>query len=104
MVKINNTPKNYVFWLIGLPCSGKTTLATSLHSHLKTKNKKIISFDGDILRKGINKDLSFSKKDRHENIRRSVELVKLFYQEGYTIIISQITPLNQNRNLIKKSI
>jgi adenylylsulfate kinase len=103
MVKINNTPKSYIFWLIGLPCSGKTTLASSLYSYLKIKNKKIIFFDGDILRKGINKDLGFSKKDRDENIRRTVELVKIFHEEGYTIIVSQITPLNQNRNLIKKA-
>lgn len=100
---MNNTPKKYIFWLIGLPCSGKTTLANSLYSYLKIETKKIIIFDGDILRKGINKDLGFSKKDRDENIRRSVELVKLFYKEGYNIIVSQITPLNQNRNLIKKA-
>ena len=103
MINTSTPPKNYIFWLIGLPCSGKTTLSTSLHSYLKIKNKKVIIFDGDILRKGINKDLGFSKKDRDENIRRSVELVKLFYDQGYTIIISQITPLNQNRDLIKKT-
>jgi len=70
-------------WFTGLSGSGKSTLAGELKKELE-KNGDIISvFDGDIIRKGLNKDLGFSLEDRFENIRRIAEVNKLFLFCGY---------------------
>lgn len=83
-------------WFTGLSGAGKTTIATALHETLKLKNKvKVI--DGDILREGLCSDLGFSESDRHENLRRMSHLAKIFFDEGYIVLVSAITPFNKDR-------
>ena len=41
-------------------------------------NRKVFLLDGDVIRRGLNKDLGFSAEDRTENIRRISEVAKLF--------------------------
>ena len=66
--------KNIVFWLTGLSGSGKTTISESILKLIQNKNIKVL--DGDIIRKGLCCDLSFSDEDRKENIiERMVRLV-----------------------------
>jgi adenylylsulfate kinase len=43
---------------------------------------KCFILDGDVIRKGLNKDLGFSAEDRAENIRRISEVSKLFALSG----------------------
>jgi adenylylsulfate kinase len=69
-------------WLIGLPCSGKSTLAQGVAAKLQQLNVKAKVLDGDNLRKGINNNLGFAMTDRIENIRRVAEINKLFLEEG----------------------
>ena len=52
-------------WMTGLSGAGKTTLAQGLAHQLRTNyNFKCKILDGDAIRKGLNKDLGFSKEDR----------------------------------------
>ena len=90
------------YWFVGLPCSGKSTLATELKEHLADNNRRVIHFDGDTLRDGLNQDLGFSAQDREENLRRSAYLAKMFNEQGNTVICSFITPLKDNRDMIKE--
>ena len=53
-------------WITGLPASGKTTMATLLESHLKSKNIPVMILDGDEIRKTLSKDL-----DSHQRTERS---------------------------------
>lgn len=46
------------------------------------KSKRVFILDGDIVRKGLNKDLGFSKEDRAENIRRIGEVAKILTSSG----------------------
>lgn len=96
--------KGKVVWFFGRPCSGKTTLANNVETELVIRGTKTISFDGDLLRKGLNKDLGFSMKDRKENIRRSAELASLFASKGYCVVCSFVTPSEEMRTLIKRVI
>lgn len=88
-----------VIWLYGLSGSGKTTLANKL----KIISPGAICFDGDIIRKGVNSDLGFSLKDRAENIRRIIEICKLFCHNNM-IICSFISPIAKIRKKVKKEI
>lgn len=92
------------FWFLGLPCSGKSTLAKKLGDYLADKNRRILHFDGDVLRGGLNQDLGFSDEDRKENLRRAAHLAKLFNEKGHTVTCSFITPTREMREMIRKVI
>jgi adenylylsulfate kinase len=55
-------------WLTGLSGAGKSTIAERLEKDL-SKDNKLYILDGDVIRKGLSKNLGFSKEDREENIR-----------------------------------
>jgi adenylylsulfate kinase len=60
------------------------------------------SLDGDNLRSGLNKELSFSKADRDENLRRVSEVAKLFVDAGIVVIAAFISPYIKTREEIKQ--
>lgn len=65
--------KGVVLWftgLSGLSGSGKSTLASAVEQALNTLGKLTYKLDGDNLRHGLTKDLSFSCANRKGNIRR----------------------------------
>jgi len=91
----NHTTKLPIsIWLTGLSGAGKTTLANELHKALKKRGYLTKVLDGDLIRKGLNKDLGFSETDRVENIRRIAEVSKLFLDAGIITINSFICPTN----------
>jgi adenylyl-sulfate kinase len=100
MNDFNQDPK--VIWLTGLSGSGKTTLATLLHSKLRERNFKCCLLDGDVVRKGLNKDLGFSESDRKENIRRIAEVSKLFIDTGIIVIAAFISPFEADRRTVRE--
>jgi adenylyl-sulfate kinase len=84
-----------VWWFTGLSGSGKTTTANALKEMIPAD--KCIVLDGDILREGLCGDLGFSKKDREENLRRVSHLAKIFWDEGYSVICSFVSPTEKGR-------
>lgn len=97
---VDNRVKPVTLWFTGLSGAGKSTLANKLKSILK---EKCYVLDGDIIRKGLNKDLGFSKEDRQENIRRITEVAKLFNGAGFVVIVAFISPYAADRESAKQS-
>lgn len=93
-----------VIWFTGLSGSGKTTLATLLEQKLSASNFHCTILDGDVIRKGLNKDLGFSDADRKENIRRIGEVSKLFIDSGVTVLSAFISPFNADRAMVREII
>ncbi len=91
-------------WLTGLSGSGKSTIAFALEKKLFDLSKPCYVLDGDNIRSGINKDMSFSSEDRKENIRRISEIAKLFNDAGMTVITSFISPFEEDRLIAKEII
>ena len=58
--------------------SGKSTLACALSRELYSRGCLSYVLDGDNVRHGLNKDLSFKPEDRAENIRRIGKLIHRF--------------------------
>lgn len=58
--------------------------------------------DGDNVRHGINSNLGFSREDRKENLRRIVELSKLFVEAGILVLAAFISPNKEDREYIRK--
>ena len=79
----------------GLSGSGKSTLSFSLERTLVSMGFQAYTLDGDNIRLGLNRDLSFSAKDRSENIRRVAEVARLFADSGVCAITSFISPFQK---------
>ncbi|MDO6559834.1 adenylyl-sulfate kinase [Paraglaciecola chathamensis] len=90
--------KPCVVWLTGLSGSGKSTIANLLEKKLADNGKHTYLLDGDNVRHGLNGDLTFSDKDRVENIRRISELAKLFVDSGLIVITAFISPFKGERD------
>ncbi|KAF0924719.1 hypothetical protein E2562_014524 [Oryza meyeriana var. granulata] len=94
--------KGCVVWITGLSGSGKSTLACALSRELHSRGHLTYVLDGDNLRHGLNKDLSFKAEDRAENIRRVGEVAKLFADAGLICITSLISPYRSDRSACRK--
>tara|TARA_B110000037_G_C17072176_1_gene486333 strand:+ start:599 stop:1198 length:600 start_codon:yes stop_codon:yes gene_type:complete len=96
--------KGICLWLTGLSGSGKTSIAKALAKKLHSKGFITKVLDGDNIRLGINKNLTFSELDRMENVRRTAEITKLFVDCGIVTVCCLVSPKKNMRNLAKKII
>ena len=96
--------KSYLLWFTGLSGSGKSTLANLVELALYKKGISTYLLDGDNIRKGINKDLNFSKIDRKENIRRIAEISSLMLDAGVVTLATFISPYIKDRQEVKQKV
>lgn len=96
-----NGHRGGVIWLTGLSGAGKSTIANALEQILHAKGVHTYILDGDKVRNGLNKDLSFSDHDRRENIRRISEVAALMKDAGIVVITAFISPFRNERHLAK---
>uniref|UniRef100_UPI0037423618 adenylyl-sulfate kinase n=1 Tax=Dawidia soli TaxID=2782352 RepID=UPI0037423618 len=90
-----------VLWFTGLSGSGKSTLAVQLEAHLHLQGFKTYLLDGDNIRNGLNKDLSFTDEGRVENIRRIGEVSRLFVDAGMIVLSAFISPFAADREQVR---
>jgi adenylylsulfate kinase len=93
--------KSLVIWFTGLSGSGKSTLANKLDQVLAEKGYHTYILDGDNMRLGLNKDLTFTEEDRKENIRRVAEVAKLFVDAGIIVLTAFISPFQSDRDMAR---
>jgi adenylylsulfate kinase len=95
-----NQHRSFLIWFTGLSGSGKSTIANLLEKKLHEQKIHTYSLDGDNLRRGLTKELKFSKEDRNENLRRTAEVAKLFIDSGMVVIAAFISPYINMREQI----
>jgi len=98
---IRNGHQSAVLWITGLSGSGKSTIAYELQERLFEIGCTVVVLDGDNIRSGLCKDLSFSDLDRSENMRRISEVSKIFYDVGVITIVAMISPFKNDRKKAK---
>ena len=91
-------------WFTGLPGSGKSSLAKEVERRLHLRARHVCILDGDNLRFGLNRDLSFSKEDRSENVRRIAEVARLFNDAGTVVLVPVISPFREDRERARQTI
>jgi adenylyl-sulfate kinase len=90
--------QGFTVWFTGLSGSGKTTLAVMLEQELRNRGMpRVERLDGDIVRKGLTRDLGFSKEDRDKNIERVTFVAKLLTRNGVATLCSFISPYREVR-------
>lgn len=94
--------KGLVIWLTGLPCSGKTSISEKIEEYFRKKDVPVQRLDGDVLRKTINNDLGFSKKDRDENIRRVTHIAKMLADNGVNVVVAFVSPYRRMREFARE--
>ena len=84
------TKKNYIFWITGLPGSGKTTIAKKIHKRVEKKYGPTIEISGDELRKNflLNK---YDIKNREEYAKFYSKFCKLVLKKNINIIFSTVS-------------
>lgn len=93
--------KPCILWFTGLSGSGKSTVANAVETKLLALNKHTYLLDGDNIRMGLNKGLTFSDEDRIENIRRIGEVAKLFVDSGTIVLSAFISPFAEDRKQVR---
>jgi len=93
-----------LIWFTGLSGSGKSTLAVQLEAQLYAAGFKTYLLDGDNIRSGLNKDLTFTDEDRVENIRRIAEVSGLMLDAGLVVLSAFISPFRIDRDHVKQII
>jgi bifunctional enzyme CysN/CysC len=78
--------------LTGLTGSGKSTIARLMERRLFDMGRAVTVLDGQSMRLGISRDLGFSADERSENLRRSIEVAKLFNEAGIVCIGAFVAP------------
>ena len=86
-----------IIQIIGLPGSGKTTLAETLKEKINA-----IHLNADYVRSTVNSDLGFSIEDRVEHARRLGEMSRMISGQGYDVIVDFVCPTKQTRDSFGK--
>ena len=84
--------------IIGLPGSGKTTLAKELASRTNA-----ILLNGDDVREDLSSDLGFSIDNRIEQARRIGAVARLLSKQGYIVIADFVCPTQSARTAFGKA-
>ena len=81
-----------IIQIIGLPGSGKTTLAKELAERINA-----IHLNADEVRSDLNKDLGFSPESRIEHSRRLGALSRLLSAQGHHVVVDYVNPTEETR-------
>lgn len=96
--------KGLTAWFTGLSGAGKTTICNAVHTELLARGIRAEMLDGDAVRKHLNSDLGFSRKDRDENIRRIGFVAQLLTRNGVVVLVSAISPYRAVRDEVRNTI
>ncbi|MFZ5774271.1 MAG: adenylyl-sulfate kinase [Thermodesulfobacteriota bacterium] len=92
-----------LLFFTGLSGSGKTTIANEVEFRLnKQHGAHTYLLDGDHLRQGLSRDLTFSERDIRENWRRIGEVAKFFLDAGIILLTAVIAPYRRDRETIRQ--
>lgn len=100
--RLGQRPATVLF--TGLSGSGKSTIARGVERVLFDLGRTSIVLDGEQLRRGISRDLTFSLEDRSENLRRSAHIARLLNDNGLICLAAFVAPDQSVRDKVAELI
>ena len=88
-------PRTLLFY--GPTGAGKSRLARAVERALFDNGQSAIVLDAHAMRQGLCRDLGFSREDRSENLRRSMEVAKTLNDAGMLVLMAFSAPNAQVR-------
>lgn len=88
--RLGQSPVTVLF--TGLSGSGKSSVAYGVERALFDMGRTVAVLDGEVIRRGMNRDLGYSLEDRSENLRRSGHLAKLLNDNGMLVLAAFVAP------------
>jgi sulfate adenylyltransferase len=85
-------------WFTGLSAAGKSTIADALAAQVLESGRQVTVLDGDVVRTHLSAKLSFTKRDRDENVRRIGYVASEIVRHGGVVICAAISPYRAARN------
>lgn len=99
--------QGFCLYFTGLPCSGKSTLASCIEARLQERDneaRQVTVLDADVIRTHLSKGLGFSREDRQCNVRRIGFVASTVAHHGGICLVANIAPYEEdrqhNRNLV----
>ncbi|MGC1105164.1 MAG: bifunctional sulfate adenylyltransferase/adenylylsulfate kinase [Candidatus Acidiferrales bacterium] len=97
--------QGFTIFFTGLSGSGKSTIANVLLvKFLEMGGRPVTLLDGDIVRKNLSSELSFSKEHRDLNIRRIGFVAREITKNGGIAVCAPIAPYDNIRKEVRQSI
>jgi len=92
-----------VVWFTGLPCAGKTTLATALWRRATSMGYQVELLDGDILRTAA-PGLGFSPEQRRAHLLRVAYTAGLLTKRGISVFCAFVSPNAKVRQEVRETV
>ena len=86
--------------LTGLTGSGKTAIGRAVERKLFDGGRAVAMIDGEVLRRGLSRDLGYTATDRSENLRRAAHLADALCDAGLITIASFVSPAEDVRQKV----
>lgn len=97
--------QGFTIFLTGLSGSGKSTIAKVLYARaLEIGERPVTLLDGDIVRRNLSSELTFSKEHRDINVRRIGFVASEITKNRGIAICAPIAPYENTRQEIRKAI
>ncbi len=97
--------QGFTVFFTGLSGSGKSTVANALMTKLLEEGSRPVTLlDGDIVRKNLSSELTFSKEHRDLNIQRIGFVASEITKNGGIAICAPIAPYAATRRLVREMI
>lgn len=90
-----------VLWFTGLSGSGKSTIATQVHTELVRRGTAVEYIDGDALRE-VFPNTGFTRAEREEHLRRTGYMASRLAAHGVTVVASFVSPYRESRDFIRR--
>ena len=95
--KTNRNFRKMIYYLVGQPHAGKTTLSKLLKDYLH----HVIQIDGDDIR-DIFQNKDYSEEGRRKIIQRAQDIAMFLNVKGFNVIISLVSPYKDLRDELKE--
>ncbi len=94
----NENKHGTVFWLTGVPASGKSTIADEVQKRLVDLCLPVENLDADEVRANLSPNLGYTPEARDENTKRLAWMAMMLSKYGVNVLVAAVSPLRAYRD------